>query len=73
MEYEEKDWNYMYRINVTGLWLMAKHVCLHMRNAKQGGSVINIASITGTNRVYLPGGIAYASSKAAVNTMTKVT
>ncbi|GJR47409.1 glucose/ribitol dehydrogenase [Tanacetum coccineum] len=72
LEYEEKDWNYMYRINLTGSWLVAKHVCLHMRNAKQGGSVINISSITGTNRVYLPGGIAYASSKAAVNTMTKV-
>nr|GEW70025.1 glucose/ribitol dehydrogenase [Tanacetum cinerariifolium] len=71
LEYEEKDWNYMYRINLTGSWLVAKHVCLHMRNAKQGGSV-NISSITGTNRVYQPGAIAYASSKAAVNTMTKL-
>nr|GEW41072.1 glucose/ribitol dehydrogenase [Tanacetum cinerariifolium] len=72
LEYEEKDWNYLYRLNLTGSWLVAKHVCLHMRNAKQGGSVINISSITGTNRVYTHGGIAYASSKAAVNTMTKV-
>ncbi|XP_071716414.1 uncharacterized protein [Rutidosis leptorrhynchoides] len=72
LEFEEKDWNYIYRTNLTGSWLVSKHVCLRMRNAKQGGSVINISSIAGTNRVFLPGGVAYASSKAAVNTMTKV-
>ncbi|KAI3760675.1 hypothetical protein L1987_51073 [Smallanthus sonchifolius] len=72
LEFEEKDWEYMFRTNLTGSWLLAKHVGLRMREAKQGGSIINIASITGTNRVYLPGGVAYASSKVAVNTMTKV-
>lgn len=72
LEFEESDWNYIYRTNLTGSWLLAKHVCLRMRNAKKGGSVINISSIAGTNRVFLPGGVAYASSKAAVNTMTKV-
>ncbi|KAI3677988.1 hypothetical protein L6452_37265 [Arctium lappa] len=72
LDFEEGDWNYIYRTNLTGTWLVAKHVCIHMRNAKQGGSVINISSIAGTNRVFLPGGVAYASSKAAVNTMTKV-
>lgn len=72
LDFEEGDWNYIYRTNLTGSWLVAKHVCIHMRNAKQGGSVINISSIAGTNRVFLPGGVAYASSKAAVNTMTKV-
>ncbi|XP_076893165.1 uncharacterized protein LOC143545109 [Bidens hawaiensis] len=72
LDYEEKDWEYMFRTNLTGSWLLAKHVGRRMRKAKQGGSIINISSITGTNRVYLPGGVAYASSKAAVNTMTKV-
>ncbi|XP_024981451.1 uncharacterized protein LOC112518107 [Cynara cardunculus var. scolymus] len=72
MDFEEGDWNYIFRTNLTGSWLVAKHVCINMRKAKQGGSVINISSIAGTNRVFLPGGVAYASSKAAVNTMTKV-
>ncbi|MFS7977820.1 putative short-chain dehydrogenase/reductase SDR, NAD(P)-binding domain superfamily [Helianthus anomalus] len=72
LDYKEKDWEYMFRTNTTGSWLVAKHVGLRMREAKRGGSVINISSITGTARVYLPGGVAYASSKAAVNTMTKV-
>ncbi|KAK9061132.1 hypothetical protein SSX86_018312 [Deinandra increscens subsp. villosa] len=72
LEFEEKDWEYIYRTNLTGSWLVAKHVGLRMRKAKRGGSVINISSIAGTNRVYLPGGVAYASSKAAVNTMTQV-
>ncbi|KAK1412959.1 hypothetical protein QVD17_34596 [Tagetes erecta] len=72
LDFEEKDWEYIYRTNLTGSWLVAKHVGLRMRKAKQGGSVINISSIAGTNRVYLPGGVAYASSKAAVNTMTQV-
>nr|GMC85996.1 Ketoacyl-ACP reductase [Ipomoea batatas] len=40
--------------------------------AKQGGSVINISSIAGLNRGQLPGSLAYACSKAAVNTMTKM-
>ncbi|KAI3507478.1 hypothetical protein L1887_22464 [Cichorium endivia] len=72
LEFEEREWNYIFRTNLTGSWLVAKHVCIRMRDAKQGGSVINISSITGTNRVLFHGGIAYASSKTAVNTMTKV-
>lgn len=43
-----------------------------MRNAEQGGSIINISSIAGLDRGQLPGGHAYASSKAGVNTLTKV-
>jgi NAD(P)-dependent dehydrogenase (short-subunit alcohol dehydrogenase family) len=43
-----------------------------MRDANQGGSVINISSISGLNRGQLPGGLAYCVSKTGVNTMTKV-
>ncbi|KAI3750350.1 hypothetical protein L2E82_20984 [Cichorium intybus] len=72
LEFEEREWNNIYRTNLTGSWLVAKHVCIRMRDAKQGGSVINISSMSGTNRVMFHGSIAYSSSKAAVNTMTKV-
>ncbi|XP_059296041.1 uncharacterized protein LOC132049308 [Lycium ferocissimum] len=43
-----------------------------MRAANQGVSVINISSIAGLNRGQLPGGLAYASSKDALNSMTKM-
>ncbi|GKV17320.1 hypothetical protein SLEP1_g27839 [Rubroshorea leprosula] len=43
-----------------------------MRDANQGGSVINISSITGLNRGQSPGAVAYASAKAGVNTMTRI-
>ncbi|KAK6127215.1 hypothetical protein DH2020_039058 [Rehmannia glutinosa] len=38
----------------------------------RGGLVISISSIAGLERGQLPGGLVYACSKAAINTMTKV-
>nr|KJB54602.1 hypothetical protein B456_009G041000 [Gossypium raimondii] len=72
LELTEEEWNQNIRTNLTGSWLVSKYVCMLMRDAKQGGSVINISSIAGLNRGQLPGGLAYASSKAGLNTMTKV-
>ncbi|XP_012443361.1 uncharacterized protein LOC105768146 [Gossypium raimondii] len=71
LELTEEEWNQNIRTNLTGSWLVSKYVCMLMRDAKQGGSVINISSIAGLNRGQLPGGLAYASSKAGLNTMTK--
>ncbi|KAG4197680.1 hypothetical protein ERO13_A05G039000v2 [Gossypium hirsutum] len=71
LELTEEEWDQNIRTNLTGSWLVSKYVCMLMRDAKQGGSVINISSIAGLNRGQLPGGLAYASSKAGLNTMTK--
>ncbi|KAE8678206.1 Detected protein of confused Function [Hibiscus syriacus] len=71
LELSEEEWNQNIRTNLTGSWLVSKYVAMHMRDANQGGSIINISSIAGLNRGQLPGGLAYASSKAALNTMTK--
>ncbi|KAA8517334.1 hypothetical protein F0562_017617 [Nyssa sinensis] len=68
----EEEWNNVLKTNLTGSWLVSKYVCIRMRDANIGGSVINISSIAGLNRGQLPGGVAYSSSKAGVNTMTKV-
>lgn len=73
LDLSEKEWNDTVRTNLTGTWLVSKYVCIRMRDAKIEGSVINISSIAGLDRGQLPGGVAYASSKAGVNTMTKVT
>ncbi|KAL4354370.1 hypothetical protein GQ457_06G016770 [Hibiscus cannabinus] len=71
LELSEEEWDKTIRTNLTGTWLVSKHVAIHMRDASQGGSIINISSIAGLNRGQLPGGLAYASSKAGLNTMTK--
>ncbi|KAM7529976.1 hypothetical protein LguiB_033386 [Lonicera macranthoides] len=72
LDLSEEEWNNIFRTNLTGSWLVSKYVCIRMRDANHGGSIINISSIAGLNRGQLPGGLAYASSKAGVNTMTKV-
>ncbi|PWA48231.1 estradiol 17-beta-dehydrogenase 8 [Artemisia annua] len=71
-ELSEEEWNSTMRTNLTGTWLVAKYIYAHMRDANQGGSVINISSISGLDRQELPGGLAYYSSKAAVVTLSKV-
>nr|NP_001295655.1 carbonyl reductase [NADPH] 2-like [Jatropha curcas]ACS12983.1 2,4-dienoyl-CoA reductase [Jatropha curcas] len=72
LDLSEEEWNHVIRTNLTGSWLVSKSVCLRMRDAKQGGSIINISSIAGLDRGQLPGAVAYASSKAGLNAMTKV-
>ncbi|KAL3841155.1 hypothetical protein ACJIZ3_025746 [Penstemon smallii] len=72
LDLSEDEWNDIIRTNLTGTWLVSKYVCKHMRDARLGGSVINISSISGINRGHLPGGLVYSASKAAVNTITKV-
>ncbi|KAJ7976582.1 3-oxoacyl-[acyl-carrier-protein] reductase [Quillaja saponaria] len=72
LELSEEEWNHVLKTNLTGSWLVSKYVCLRMRDARQRGSIINISSIAGLNRGQLPGAVAYASSKAALNNMTKV-
>ncbi|VVA99722.1 unnamed protein product [Arabis nemorensis] len=68
----EEEWDKVFRTNLTGPWLVSKYVCLLMRDAKHGGSVINISSISGLHRGMVPGGLAYACSKGGVDTMTRM-
>ncbi|XP_009588398.1 uncharacterized protein LOC107778112 [Nicotiana tabacum] len=72
LDLSEEEWDNIYRTNLKGAWLVSKYVCIRMRDANQGGSVINISSIAGLNRGQLPGGLAYASSKTALNTVMKM-
>ncbi|PKI74391.1 uncharacterized protein LOC116202326 [Punica granatum] len=72
LDLSEEEWDHTYNTNTKGAWLVSKYVCIRMRDSNRGGSVINISSTAGLNRGHLPGSIAYASSKAAVNTITKI-
>ncbi|XP_076913776.1 uncharacterized protein LOC143572513 [Bidens hawaiensis] len=67
----EKGWDKTFGTNLKGSWLVSKYVGLKMVASKRG-SIINISSTAGLNRGHLPGALAYASSKSALNTMTKV-
>ena len=58
----------MWRTNVLGAAMMAKHSLPHLR-AAGGGSIVNIAS-TAAKRGY-PGGSAYSSTKFALSSMTQ--
>ncbi|XP_055822339.1 uncharacterized protein LOC129891108 isoform X1 [Solanum dulcamara] len=69
----EEEWEHTFRTNLRGAWLVSKYVCRHMCDAKQGGgSVINITSVAALNRVIVPGTLAYASSKMALDMVTKI-
>ncbi|KAD3336250.1 hypothetical protein E3N88_31769 [Mikania micrantha] len=72
LDLEEEDWDRTFRTNVRGSWLVSKYVCRQMLAFDQQGSIINISSISGLNRLLPHGAVAYASSKSALNTMTKV-
>ncbi|KAK1377751.1 putative 3-oxoacyl-[acyl-carrier-protein] reductase, chloroplastic-like [Heracleum sosnowskyi] len=68
----EEEWDNIYNTNVKGAWLVSKHVCIRMHDSNKGGSVINISSIAGLSRGQVPGGLAYTSSKTALNAVTKM-
>ncbi|KAG5399899.1 hypothetical protein IGI04_014506 [Brassica rapa subsp. trilocularis] len=72
LDLTEDEWNTVFRTNLSGPWLVSKYVCSLMRDAKRGGSVINVSSIAGLHRGLLPGGVAYACSKGGVDTMTRM-
>ncbi|XP_024524238.1 uncharacterized protein LOC9643524 [Selaginella moellendorffii] len=70
LELDEDDWNKTFNTNTRGTWLVSKAVARRMVAAKKPGSIINISS-TASSGGLLPGGIAYASSKAAINRLTQ--
>jgi NAD(P)-dependent dehydrogenase (short-subunit alcohol dehydrogenase family) len=68
LDLTEEEWDWIYAVNVKGVFLCSKAVAVHMIGRKQG-KIINIASIAGkTPGVGAPH---YASSKAAVINLTQ--
>ncbi|HYG57207.1 MAG TPA: SDR family NAD(P)-dependent oxidoreductase [Symbiobacteriaceae bacterium] len=62
-----ESWNQVLGVNLTGVFLCAKHAIPAMRK-HGGGSIINTASILG--HVGFPGATAYAAAKAGVVNLT---
>ncbi len=69
LEATDDDWNDVIDVNLNGAWRIAQAVAKHMSAHGKGGSIINIASITGLR---VAGAMAsYAASKAGLIQLTK--
>ncbi|MET7845945.1 SDR family oxidoreductase [Streptomyces sp. NPDC005356] len=67
-EVEEKEFDFLFSVDVKGVWLATKHAVRHMLGTG-GGSIVNMSSIYG-----LVGGARiplYHAAKGAVRMMTK--
>ncbi|MFT4210519.1 MAG: SDR family NAD(P)-dependent oxidoreductase [Microbacterium sp.] len=65
------DWNAQVRVNLTSVFLGCKYAIPLMR-AAGGGSIVNISSASGLRYTGAPQ-VAYASTKAAILQLTRVT
>lgn len=72
LDLSEEEWSWVINTNLTGAWLVSKYLGIHMRNTGQGGSIINVSSISGLNRAQAPGCVVYSSSKAGMDSMTRI-
>jgi len=64
------NWNKCMNINSTGTFLMCREVGSAMINARTGGKIINITSVTA--HAGIPERAAYAASKGSVKQLTQV-
>jgi NAD(P)-dependent dehydrogenase (short-subunit alcohol dehydrogenase family) len=63
-------WDTVYAVNCRGTFLMTRAAARTMIEQKQGGRIVNFSS--GVSRRGSPGAAAYASSRAAVESFTRV-
>jgi NAD(P)-dependent dehydrogenase (short-subunit alcohol dehydrogenase family) len=69
LEMTPADWDRVFAVNVTGSFMMMQAFARHCVSAGTPGAIVSIS--TGSVRSPRPGGAAYASSKAALETMSK--
>lgn len=69
-EDDQNNFESIIQTNLMGLWYVTKAVANHMKSHKINGSIINIGSVNGQNKLR-DGLAAYASSKSAVIQLTK--
>ena len=69
LDHTEDDWQQVIEVNLNGAWRVAQAGARHMVEHRQGGSIVNIASILGLRvSAQVP---SYAASKAALIQLTK--
>jgi len=70
IELDLKDWDAVLAVNLTGVFLCARHAARHML-ARKSGVIINTASIMGLSGGGLYPNISYQSTKGAVVNLTR--
>jgi NAD(P)-dependent dehydrogenase (short-subunit alcohol dehydrogenase family) len=70
VQLEESEWRRVLDVNLTGMFLVTKHVGKIMIEQGQGGSIVNISSILGRQGVAMQG--AYSVTKAGAILFTQV-
>ena len=71
IEVSEAEWDRVFAVNLKSAFLAMKHVIPVMRR-QGGGSIINISSIASIRHLGISY-VTYATSKAAMNQMTRAT
>jgi NAD(P)-dependent dehydrogenase (short-subunit alcohol dehydrogenase family) len=69
-EMSEEDWDKTVDVNLKGVFLCLKHEIRQMTAQGHGGAIVNTSSVGSLKP--LAGFAAYASSKAGLNTLTRV-
>lgn len=69
LETEDRHRDFLFNVNINGVWNVTKAVLPYMKDKKYG-RIVNLSSVTGM-MVADPGETAYATSKAAVLGFTK--
>lgn len=70
-EMDEEDWDQVIDVNLKGVFLCAREVGKHMIERDNGGSIINISSMSGFIVNYPQPQASYNASKAGVTMITK--
>jgi len=69
LEHTEEDWLQVVNVNLNGAWRVAQSAARHMVAHRQGGSIVNVASILGLRVAQqVP---SYAATKAALIHLSK--
>jgi NAD(P)-dependent dehydrogenase (short-subunit alcohol dehydrogenase family) len=71
VEVSREDWDKVMDVNATGSFLFSRAVARHMIAAKNGGAIVQTASIMGFSGGGLYPNISYQTSKGAVVNMTR--
>jgi 2-deoxy-D-gluconate 3-dehydrogenase len=71
VEVSREDWDKVMNVNTTGSFLFSRAAARHMIAAKNGGSIVQTASIMGFSGGGLYPNISYQTSKGAVVNMTR--
>ena len=70
VDIKEKEWDRVFEVNIKAYFLCAQQAARYMVKGGNGGKIINISSVTGI--IAEQEMAAYASTKGAINSFTKV-